>query len=444
MATDQPRRAAGAPAGGRFTNATPESQLELASPGEPQVPDTGWPQLTYEEHRWVPSAPDAGSRRQQLAARGPYEAAVLETIAGIEEIPLSPDTRALVTEATAEIARFDTEMGPEIAPFAPILLRSESTASSKIENLTASARSIALAELGDTSKRNASIIVSNVRAMQAAIDLADHLDQHAILAMHAALLGESGPDIVGGWRTQQVWIGGSDYSPHGAAFVPPHYDRVPAAMDDLVAFLGREEIEPLAQAAVAHAQFETIHPFPDGNGRVGRAMVHSLLRSKRITRNVTIPVSAGLLTNLDGYFDALIEYRQGRPEPIVRLMAEASFSSIANGRALVSDLRSIRDRWGERIQARSDAAAWKVADILMAQPVIDSPAVQERFGIPAMSANRAIERLVKDGVLKEVTGRYRDRVYESKEVLLALDGFAARAGRRARATVSPVHKWGQM
>ena len=436
MATDQPRQPAETPAACRFTNATPESQLELASPAEPQVPGTRWPQITYEEHRWVPSAPDSGSRRQQLAARGPYEAAVPQPIAGIEEIPLSPDTRALVTEATAEIARFDTEMGSEIAPFASILLRSESAASSKIENLTASARSIALAELGNTSKRNASIIVSNVRAMQAAIDLADRLDQDAILAMHAALLGGSDPDIVGGWRTQQVWTGGSDYSPHGAAFVPPHHDRVPAAMDDLVAFLGREDIEPLAQAAVAHAQFETIHPFPDGNGRVGRAMVHSLMRSKRITRNVTIPVSAGLLTNLDGYFDALTEYRRGRPEPIVRRMAEASFSSIANGRALVPDLRSVRDRWGERIQARSDAAAWKVVDILMAQPVIDSPAVQVRLGIPAMSANRAIERLVKDGVLKEVTGRYRDRVYEAKEVLLALDGFAARGGRRARATAA--------
>ena len=436
MATDQPRQPAETPAAGRFTNATPEIQLELASPAETQVPGTGWPQVTYEEHRWVASAPDAGSRRQQLAARVPYAAAVLEPIAAIEEIPLSPGTRALVTEATAEIARFDTEMGSEIAPFASILLRSESAASSKIENLTASARSIALAELGNTSKRNASIIVSNVRAMQAAIDLADRLDQDAILAMHAALLGGSDPDIVGGWRTQQVWTGGSDYSPHGAAFVPPHHDRVPAAMDDLVAFLGREDIEPLAQAAVAHAQFETIHPFPDGNGRVGRAMVHSLMRSKRITRNVTIPVSAGLLTNLDGYFDALTEYRRGRPEPIVRLMAEASFSSIANGLALVPDLRSVRDRWGERIQARSDAAAWKVVDILMAQPVIDSPAVQVRLGIPAMSANRAIERLVKDGVLKEVTGRYRDRVYEAKEVLLALDGFAARGGRRARATAA--------
>jgi Fic family protein len=432
MATDRPRRLDVDP----LADATSDIQLKLASPAEPPARDTGWPQVTYEQHLWVPRAPDSGSRRQQLAARGPYESAVLGPIAGIEEIPLSSNTRALVTEATTEIARFDAAMGLEITPFAPILLRSESTASAKIENLTASARSIALAELGNTSKRNASIIVSNVRAMQAAIDLADHLDQDAILAMHAALLGESDPDTVGEWRTQQVWIGGSDYSPHGAVFVPPHYDRVSAAMADLVAFLGREDIEPLAQAAIGHAQFETIHPFPDGNGRVGRAMVHSLLRSKRVTRNVTIPVSAGLLTNLDSYFDALTEYRRGRPEPIVRLMAEASFSSISNGRTLVSDLRSIREGWRQHIHARSDATAWKVADILIAQPVINSPAVQERLAVPAMSANRAIERLVEDGVLKEVTGRYRDRAYEAREVLLALDGFATRAGRRARAAAA--------
>lgn len=165
---------------------------------------------------------------------------------------------------------------------------------------------------------------------------------------------------------------------------------------------------------------------------MGRAIVHSLLRAKRITRNVTVPVSASLLTDIDHYFDALAEYRRGRPEPTVRLIADASFSSIANGRELVSELRTIRERWGDRVRARSDAAAWKVADVLIAQPVIDSPTVQERLAIPAMSANRAIDRLVRDGVLDEVTGRRRDRLYEAREVLVALDGFAARAGRRTR------------
>ena len=138
--------------------------------------------------------------------------------------------------------------------FGAILLRSESAASSRIENLTASAKSIALAELGDTSRRNATEIVANTAAMTAAIALADRLDATAILAMHAALLDENDPKISGRWRTAQVWIGSSNYGPHTASFVPPHHSRVTAAIDDLVrrrpcsVRLTRSPIEPVAGA----------------------------------------------------------------------------------------------------------------------------------------------------------------------------------------------------
>lgn len=102
----------------------------------------------------------------------------------------------------------------------------------------------------------------------------------ALIAMQETLLGESNPQFVGKWRTQQVWIGGSNYGPHRAMFVPPHHERVPADIDDLISFLGRDDIPALIHAAVAHAQFETIHPFPDGNGRTGRALIGALLRAR--------------------------------------------------------------------------------------------------------------------------------------------------------------------
>ena len=111
------------------------------------------------------------------------------------------------------------------------------------------------------------------------------------------------------YREARKWIRGN--SPHTAEFVPPHPSRVLPAMDDLVAFMRRDDILALTQAAIAHAQFETIHPFADGNGRSGRAIVSALLRAKGITRNVTVPVSAGLLTDTGAYFDALGEYREG-------------------------------------------------------------------------------------------------------------------------------------
>jgi hypothetical protein len=118
-------------------------------------------------------------------------------------VPLSGDTSTLVTEASAEIARFDTEVGADIAPFTAILLRSESVASSRIENLTASAKAIALAELGDRSRGNAAVIVANTDAMRAAIGLADRLDADAILAMHDALLASTHPQWAGRWRSEQ-------------------------------------------------------------------------------------------------------------------------------------------------------------------------------------------------------------------------------------------------
>jgi Fic family protein len=145
-------------------------------------------------------------------------------------------------DASIEIARFDAELGTEVDPFASVLLRSESASSSKIENLTSGAKSIALAELGSRDKRNATEIVGNVAAMVAAIALADRLDEDAILSMHEALLVGVEPGIVGRWRQEQVWIGGDSFGPHGAAFVPPPHDQVPALMADLVRFTRRTDL----------------------------------------------------------------------------------------------------------------------------------------------------------------------------------------------------------
>ncbi len=343
---------------------------------------------------------------------------------------MSSATAALADEANAELARFDAEMGSEIAPFAAILLRSESAASSRIENLTASAKSIALAELGDTSKRNATEIVANTNAMTAAIALADRLDAAAILAMHPALLDEHDATIAGKWRTAQVWIGSSSYGPHTASFVPPHHTRVVAAIDDLVRFMQRDDLPVLPQAALAHAQFETIHPFPDGNGRTGRALVQCLLRGKRLTRQVTVPVSAGLLTDKDSYFAALTAYREGDIQPIVERFAEAGFDSVINGRQLVAELRTIRDEWSTSIPSRRQAVVWRTLDVVFKHPVLDNALVMRELDVSAMGAQAAITELVETGALQEITGGRRNRRYAAIAVLAALDAFAERAGRR--------------
>jgi Fic family protein len=402
---------------------------------EPDVPveivDTGWPKLGWEECRWVSKIPDEMvSKRVRERHSGPYRAAAVPFIAG-RRTRIPPAVATLAEEASVEIARFDTEIGAEIAPFASVLLRSESASSSRIENLTAGAKAIALAELGSTDRRNATEIVGNVAAMKAALELADRLDQDAILAMHSALMTKHDPGIAGRWRREQVWIGGDSFGPHDAMFVPPHHDHVPALMDDLVRFTGRTDLPPLSQAAIAHAQFETIHPFPDGNGRTGRALVHAMLRDRGLTRNVTVPISAGLLTDTRSYFDTLTAYREGDPAAIVERMAHASFAATVGGRQLVAELRAIRASWDDRIRVRRGSVAWRLADVLVRQPVVDAGTVAAELGVAPQNAQRAIAPLAEAGILTEFTGFARNRMWQSTEMLSALDDFAARAGRRA-------------
>ncbi|OCB46590.1 cell filamentation protein Fic [Mycobacterium vulneris] len=388
----------------------------------------------YETLIWgMPTEAGYGRQNVRAALRqsGDYQAAIP---AEVENLEVSLPSRILADaeEASQEIARFDAELGDEIAPFASVLLRSESAASSKIENLTASARAIAEAEtLGHSRRRNASVIVANTEAMQAAVALADRIDGTAILAMHAALMNASNPDIAGRWRTEQVWIGGGDFGPRGADFIAPQHSRVPGAIDDLIRFAGRDDIPVLPQIAIAHAQFETIHPFPDGNGRAGRALIQAMLRNKRLTRQVTVPVSAGLLTDTDSYFQALTAYREGDPSPIVERLSAASILAVDNGRHLVSDLRTIRQFWASKITARRDSAVHRIADLLIKRPVINAKLVTRELNIPMSNVYRYLDPLIKAGIIVEFTDQSRNRAWRAPEVLAALDAFAERAGRRS-------------
>jgi Fic family protein len=391
----------------------------------------GWPAVTYEERTWTSRYPRGTAPVAQLARhRGPYLAAVTAAIADVV-VQLPPNVLSDSTEAAQEVARFDAELGGEIAPFSSVLLRSESAASSQIENLTASARAIAEATLGEPAGANARQVVGNVAAMRAALALAGDVTSDAILAMHRALLERSEPDIAGRWREEQVWIGGSALGPHLASFVPPHHDRVPGAIKDLVKFISRDDIPVLAHAALAHAQFETIHTFPDGNGRTGRALMHAMLHHAGLVRNVTVPISAGLLVAVDDYFDALTAYREGDAAPIVERVSEAAYAAVANGRQLVADLRALRTSWQERVRARRDAGAWRIADLLLRNPVVNVTLISGELGIAPQNVYRSLAPLVDAGVLTS-TGRQRDRVWRSVEVLAAVDAFAKRAGRRTR------------
>lgn len=390
---------------------------------------------SWESLPWQRDPTQPLSRRQRTRISSSYDAAVPSTITSLDVV-VEPATLAAADDARAEISRFDAELssvlpGAELAPLAAVLLRTESASSSQIEHVTAGARALALAEL-DLAKpgSNALLVAANVDAMTRAIELADSLTPAAILAVHAALMHTEPHAAPGRYRAEQVWIGGTSASPHDAAFVPPQHSRVEPGVDDLCTFMARTDIPLLVQCAVAHAQFETIHPFNDGNGRVGRALVHAMLQHGGATTRATVPVSAGLLTDTDTYFAALTAYRAGDINPIVMRFVEATFAAIGNGRQLAHDLVAIHERWSSAISARRTASIWRVLPLLLSQPVVTSALIQREIGLSQPAADQLITRLRDAGILTRATARQRYVAWVATEVTTALDDFALRARRR--------------
>ena len=395
--------------------------------------------VSYEERRWEVKDPDNSfpmSRQARLKARGPYLAAVSRDIAEYD-FRLPSEVAAEVSDALVEVARFDAELssmpgefGGEFAPLAAVLLRTESASSSQIENVTAGAQALALASIHERTGPNARMVAANVKAMQRAIQMADDLTEETILAAHEALMEGHGYAQPGRYREGQVWIGSAAPTPHTASFVPPHPDRVRPAMADLLRFCHRTDMPVLVHAAIAHAQFETIHPFADGNGRTGRALVHALLKRGRATTRLTVPVSAGLLFDTESYFDALMVYRQGDAAPIVERFSQAAFRAVSNGRRLDTDLADIYAEWERAVSARRDAVVWRLLPLLVSQPAVTIRFIQESTGASQPAAQNAVDQLVTAGVLAPATQNRRNRVWIATEVIAALDEFAARAGRR--------------
>lgn len=393
------------------------------------------PPVGYETLPWVPRGDlQLLSRRRRALIPATYEAALPARIADCA--PTTPGWLAAeLDDASAAIVRFDSRSwtgaaATELAPLVTVLLRSESAASSRIENLTVGARQLALAELGADASRNAELVAGNVAAMEAAVTLADGIDARSIRAMHGALMAAHDPAEAGRWRTQQVWIGSSSDSPAGALFVPPQPARIDVAMGDLVSFMARDDLPVLLQAAIAHAQFETVHPFTDGNGRTGRALLHALLRAKGLARWVTVPVSAGLLTDTAGYFGSLDAYRAGDPVPIIEQVARSAQQGVVHGTWLVDRLAEIRQRWLDGARFRRGSAALRLTNVLVGQPAVNLSFVQRKMDVSQTAARRAIDHLVLAGILAESTERRRNRVWIARDVVDALDEFADRAGRR--------------
>lgn len=309
-----------------------------------------------------------------------------------------------------------------------LLLRNESSSSSQIENLTSSVRNVALAELSESTPHNARLIAANVAAMRTALTQEEPISVSSLCEVHRVLMG--GNEAWGHIRTEQVWIGGTPYSPHGAAFVPPHARHVATYLEDLVVFMTREDIDPVVKTALAHAQFETIHPFEDGNGRTGRALVHQMLAHEEVLQHAALPISAGLLHNTNGYLKAITHYQQGDPFPIIEQLVDALELALVIGARVASRADEVIDRWRATITERAGSAIHRLPGLLVTQPVVDANYVANGLEITPRAARSLVERACAYGILKRMGNERRGVFYQAPELIAIAEEASSMEGIR--------------
>jgi len=360
---------------------------------------------------------------ERLLSQTKYKASVLAPISKIH-IKLDKETEELFNLALEDIVRFDSLIKEKAIAMPAVLLRSESASSSQIERLTASAKNIAIAELGGHTKDNAVIVASNISSMKSAMEKTGEITLKSILKIHKILCSKFMPKQAGKFRKEQVWIGTRGNIPHTADFVPPHHSRILQYMKDFIEFTERNDIHPIILSAIAHAQFETIHPFADGNGRVGRILIQMLLANKGLIRTATIPLSAGLLASKDEYYQALNDYRAGNYLPIIKQICISASQAINASWETAGKIEKLRNEWFGNLKARRDSVVWKVVDYLFEQPVINAQTVSIKFGVADISARTAIETLLKAGIIKQVKEQKRNVLYFANEITDIMDNFS--------------------
>ncbi len=367
---------------------------------------------------------------------------VVEIPAQIAEhaVALSPAVNAELEHAVTSITRIESR-SDHLAGLGELLVRSEAVASSKIEHVYSSLDDLARASIGADAAAGARSTVAASRALTAlAASCAGRpLTHDALLTAHHVLLDGDllEGQYAGQYRPVQNWVGGSDFSPRGALHVPPPPDLVRPLLEDLIAFVARTDVPAVAQAAIVHGQFEAIHPFTDGNGRIGRALIGAAYRHRGLTSATTVPVAAAMLADTDAYFAHLASYRAGELEPLVRYVAHCTSAAAEASLVAADRLAELPPLWHEQVTARRGSSTRTLIDALLTAPVLDIARAESVTGASRPRAYDALDHLTHVGILSEITGASRSRVWVASAVMDELSELEERIGLRS----APGNDW---
>jgi len=404
---------------------------------------------------WKASGQSGLPRRDRKSCA--YHTYIPDPLVG-RTIRLDGEVAADVGEAEAAVAKLNTEARTlcDSEALARLLLRSESVASSKIEGLEVGARRLLRAEaargLGEVSADvTASEVLSSIDAMANALEGLEEgasITVDSVLEAHRRLLAGTPLAEQGGqMRKEQNWIGGSAFNPCSAAFIPPPWELVEDYVSDLVEFCNQDSLPPVAQAAVAHAQFETIHPFLDGNGRTGRVLIHMIFRRRGIAPRVLPPVSLVLATWSTEYIGALTATRfvgpadspeaQASLDRWIGLFAAATKRAVDDAAIFEERVGILQEKWRARLGCvRANSATDLLIRALPGIPIFTVQSAAHVVGRSIPAVNQAIARMVEAKVISQSNIGRRNRAFEAAELMRAFTDLERRLASPAGDTRS--------
>ncbi|MDE0547444.1 Fic family protein [Microbacterium sp. C7(2022)] len=406
---------------------------------------------SYVERLWAPEEHGQLSRRDREPGR--FRAYIPDELGrGLPH--LGDEARAAAEDALAVLARADERISRSGAYLNHLLIRSESISSSWIEGNRVTPKRLAIAEVLEQGPQVALDVIGNVRATEQAIATLADRTRLITSADIERLQHVIEPTLEPGLRTEQNWVGGTGWSPLRAEFVPPPESEVPRLVADLAAFLSETTGNPVVRAAIAHAQFEAIHPFIDGNGRTGRALIHTVLRRADALRNVLIPISTVFAGDTDTYIAGLTAYRADPPRLDEWVIGFARATELASSNAVrladevaALDQQSLDDLVAHRraheltpAVPRRDAVVLRILAALATEPVLTIESVARNHGVSTTAAHRALNELADAGILgrtKDQRGRLICWTADRHLALVALTERSNRVGAGDTANRAP-------
>ena len=349
-------------------------------------------------------------------------------------IQWSPALISAVGDAERTLAKLDSLANTLPSPH--ILVRSytrrEAVLSSRIEGTRASLNDVYIYEATRLSylepTSDAREVHNYVKALEHGMERLSSLpvSLRLIREIHAVLMESvRGEHLTPGeFRRSQNWIGAPGSTLESARFVPPPVDEMHKALSDLEKYIhASSDLPPLVRAAMIHYQFEAIHPFLDGNGRIGRLLIMLLLLEWRLLTQPWLYLSAFFETHRAGYYDLLLAVSQrGEWENWLSFFLEGIRDQSDDAIARLKHLQSLRQKYKSLLKnERAGERLMQVIDVLFERPILSIRQLETTMDIPYRSAQRYIEKLEQLNILKEVTGQARNRLYQSDEILSALE-----------------------